>query len=137
MRPSNAARHIVLQLRLQDCHRDHSAAGFHLRIAFLRLRSRSKYGHTCRALSSALALGCSDVCDGRAGAGVTAAATSPLPGVSMACAASGEDGTTALAEPFSRATGTGGSDGGGTGMLPGAVAGSAHENIAEIMETIR
>jgi len=95
-----------------------------LQNSVLHLGSRSKNGHTCRALSSALALGCSDICEGGAAAGVTAAATSPWPEVSTACGASGEEGTAALAEPFSRATGTAGSDAGGTGMLPGALAGS-------------
>jgi len=125
MRPLNAARQTYSPpAQTANLSQRSFCCRLSLQNSVLHLGSRSKNGHTCRALSSALALGCSDICEGGAAAGVTAAATSPWPEVSTACGASGEEGTAALAEPFSRATGTAGSDAGGTGMLPGALAGS-------------
>ena len=83
---------------------------------------------------AAAASGCSMACDMvGSGASVPSAASSgsgsavsstALP-FSMAGTASGEDGSGAPAEPFSRLTGIGGSDAGGAGSLPGALVGSA------------
>lgn len=103
---------------------------------------------TCNMLSTAgggvaaATPGCSTACeDSSAGSAGSASATASscsasfeaaLPGLPSACVAIGEDGAGALAVPFSRLTGTGGSDAGGTGLLPGALVGSADGTAQQV-----